>query len=65
MGGARVADVSIEDPPLEDIIAAMYPSRGEWPRSSASRCWAWRWRWSFFGRACGATSRATWSACAV
>jgi ABC-2 type transport system ATP-binding protein len=24
MGGARVADVSIEDPPLEDIIAAMY-----------------------------------------
>src|SRR6266700_1616261 len=24
MSGARVADVSIEDPPLEDIIAAMY-----------------------------------------
>jgi ABC-type uncharacterized transport system ATPase subunit len=26
MGGARVADVSIEDPPLEEIIAAMYVS---------------------------------------
>jgi ABC-2 type transport system ATP-binding protein len=24
MGGAHVADVSIEDPPLEEIIAAMY-----------------------------------------
>jgi ABC-2 type transport system ATP-binding protein len=28
MGGAHVADVSIEDPPLEQIIAAMYVSGG-------------------------------------
>ena len=29
MSGARVADVSIEDPPLEDIIAAMYLHQSE------------------------------------